>query len=383
METRGSKKKREMERSPFSELSDDLLVEIISRVPFKSTRCCKSVCRRWRDVVSHPDHRNKLPWSTLAGFFYRTGKLCCLVMNRHYQSLTGNWCPGIDPSLSFLPKYKLGEIQIDMLDCCNGLLLCRRQESNYHRKLDYVVCNPATKRWVVVPGTSSKLREARLAFDPVVSSHFHVFEFAHADAMNMRGVDTDIKLLGIYSSKSGVWTHKGDWDCPINIYNLSGCAFFRGVLYLSSYKVLAAVDVEGNCRVIPIPRSHSCFVRGVYVSQGQLYLATYSASELSIWVLEDSNTENWTLKHSVSQLQLFGAEDSYYEREYEVIIHPEYSVIFILLTSFHNHYKSGTELMSYEMDSGELHFIGDLGYDCKSPYLSYVPLFSHSLADGQ
>ncbi|KAK1669529.1 hypothetical protein QYE76_057688 [Lolium multiflorum] len=193
-----NKKRDDTEMSLFSEFPDDLLVEIISRVPFKSTRCCKCVCRRWRDVVSHPDHRNKLPRSTLAGFFYKTGNLHRRAMNRHYKGLAGNWCPRIDPSLSFLPKNRPCDIHIDMLDCCNGLLLCRRQRADCYRTTDYV---------------------------------------------------------------------------------------------------------------------------------GQLYLAISSASELLIWTLEDSSSENWTLKHNVSNLQLFGAKDSSYARNYSVIIHPEYKVI--------------------------------------------------------
>ncbi|XP_073359981.1 F-box protein At5g07610-like [Aegilops tauschii subsp. strangulata] len=257
------KKKRDTERSPFSGLSDDLLVEIISRVPFKATRCCKCVCRRWRDVVSHPDHRKKLPRSTLAGFFYKTGNLCARAMDRHYQSLTGSWCPDIDPSFSFLPKHRLCDVDIDMLDCCNGLLLCRRQKTDYWRATDYVVCNPATEEWVAVPGTdrSREVCDARLGFDPAVSSHFHVLEFAPADD------DTHVRPLGIYSSEAGVWTHRSDWECPIDI----------------------------NCD-----------------------------SELSMWALEDSSTENWTLKHNVSHLQLFGAEESSYGKDYDIIIHPEY-----------------------------------------------------------
>ncbi|XBI36802.1 hypothetical protein VPH35_122258 [Triticum aestivum] len=352
------KKKRHTERRPFSRLSDDLLVEIISRVPFKATRCCKCVCRRWRDVVSHPDHRKKLPRSTLAGFFYETGNLCARLVPWHR------------PLLLVPAQHRLCDIHIDMLDCCNGLLLCRRQKTDYWRATDYVVCNPATEKWVAVPGTdrSSEVRVARLGYDPAVSSHFHVLEFAPADD------DTHVRPLGIYSSEAGAWTHRSDWECPIDINRYS-------------YKAVA-VDMEGSCRVIHIPKSHdSCFAREVYVSQGQLYFVIskidynlnyqiykpdiYSNNfELSMWALEDSSTENWTLKHNVSHLQLFGAEDSSYGQDYDIIIHPD------------TRHISFTKMMSYDMDSRELHSIGDLGSDCKSPYLSYVPLFSHSLADG-
>jgi hypothetical protein len=84
------------ERNPFTQLSDDLLVEIFSRVPFKSTCCCKCISTRWRDVISHPDHRKKLPRSSLAGFFYNTYNESC-NQSRRYQCVSKNWrCPRID-----------------------------------------------------------------------------------------------------------------------------------------------------------------------------------------------------------------------------------------------------------------------------------------------
>ena len=87
---------------------------------------------------------------------------------------------------------------------------------------------------------------------------------------------------------------------------------FRGVLYLCAYdRKLVALKVEENdWKVIPLP-APEC--RGdpshdMYLSQGQLYFAHKSDSELSIWVLEDPSSENWTLKHNVSHLQLFGTK---------------------------------------------------------------------------
>jgi hypothetical protein len=200
-------------------------------------------------------------------------------------------------------------------------------------------------------------------------------------SMQLR-VHARTKPLGIYSSKAGVWTHPDNWKCPIEIDRYSSSTFFRGLLYLSSCaNKVAAVDMEGNCRVINIPTSDgSCVARDVYVSQGQLYFVISSASELSIWALEASSTENWTLKHNVSRLKLFGDEES---SNYDVIIHPEYNVILILCTRFYSTTRTFTEIMSYDMDSRELHSVSDLGHDCKSPYLQYVPLFSHSLADGE
>ncbi|KAM0909036.1 hypothetical protein ACQ4PT_015092 [Festuca glaucescens] len=379
MATQSCEKNTDMARSPVSKLTDDLLVEIISRLPFKATRRCKCVSTRWRDLVSHPDHQKMLPQSTLAGFFYQ------------YYSGGPSKRPRPDErvgelvrplSLSFLLGCK--KININLFDCCNGLLLCRRRWK--HNTLeDYVVCNPATEKWVAVPAIerSSEVEVACLAFDPAGSSHFHVFEFAPAYLAvgNMRGEgnDTCIEAMRIYSSKLGVWTYGTVWGTPIRVSRVSNAVFFSGLLYISSNADVITVDMKVNCRIIhlPTPRSYHDD-HDVYLSQGQLHLAYRGASELSIWVLEDPGTENWTLKHNVTHLQLLRAEYSMLGRHYIVIsIHPEHNVVFI--TS-----RNGipTKIMSCNMDSRKVCSICDIGWGCQIPYLSYVPSFSESLADG-
>ncbi|KAF7039725.1 hypothetical protein CFC21_049675, partial [Triticum aestivum] len=343
--TGSCKKKRDTESSPVSELSDDLLVEIFSRVPYKSTCCCKCVSRRWRDLVSHPDHRKKLPQSTLAGIFYQIRN-----KNTGYQSLSGNWT-------------HLGPKNI----------------------ADYVVCNPVTERWVVVRATncSSNASIARLGFDPAVSSHFHVFEFAPAgfagaNRPTIAGATTDIKSVGIYSSQAAVWARRAAWKSPISVRRTSESVFFRGMLHLcTNAGLVIGVGVEGNRRVIRAPMTHSDGdVHNVYLSQGQLHFANKGASEQSIGALEGSNGENWTLKHNVTYLQLLGIEFSSFVWNYDAFVHPEKSVIFIVLNysaSPGTSHQSSTKLMSYTVDSKERRFICDLGSNCRAPYISYVP----------
>ncbi|KAF7025685.1 hypothetical protein CFC21_037844 [Triticum aestivum] len=383
---RGSKKKKkkwDTGRSPVSELPDDLLVEIISRLIYKSTCCCQCVSTRWRDLISHPDHRKKLSQSTLAGFFFETWDT--KKVSRRYQSVSGNWRPPINSSLSFLPRCE----KLHILDCCNGLLLCKCWQDTDRKILDYVVCNPATEKWVVVPATnwSSKLYKAHLGFDPVVSSHFHVFEFVPTYVWDgdKSGDHSQryIKVVGIYSSKAGVWTRQRAWDLPIETVHFIGSAFLTGILYLTSNNdLVATVDVDGNCSSVRVPKPHcpGC-AYDVYVSRGHLYIANCDASEISIWVLEDFSTAKWTLKLNVSYELLFGTRYSSHDDHCCVIsAHPEHNVIFIIV-KYTLYWRSLVELFSYEMDSKELRLICDLGRESSFPYLSYVPLFSESLAD--
>ncbi|XP_037415603.1 F-box protein At5g07610-like isoform X2 [Triticum dicoccoides] len=339
------KKKKRLKGSPVSKLTDDILADIISRVPYKSTCCCKCVSTRWRDLISY-QCRNKMPQS-IVGFFYEGyNEFRSPKKARYFTNLSRQRYPLVDPSLSFLPNCE----SLDILDSCNGLLLCRCWKVTDPKTLDYVVCNPTTQKLVAVPATdwSSMVSVARLGFDPAVSSHFHVFEFIDEESWGISEDELDgdccgrIETLAIYSSKAGAWKYQ---------------------------------TVEHGRFSIP-------------KNSGRLYFADSDGSKLSIWVLEDYVTGKWTLKHNVSHLQLFRTKYSSYVNNYEVIsIHPEHSLVFIV---------GGVEktLMSYDMDSRKLCFIRQLGSECKlewqwwpecgkkaPPFYPHVPLFSESLAD--
>ncbi|KAF8722243.1 hypothetical protein HU200_022551 [Digitaria exilis] len=68
MDLSGSKK-RASAATAAADLTDDLIVEILSRLPVKSICRFKCVSRHWRGLISDPAHRKKLP-QTLSGFFY-------------------------------------------------------------------------------------------------------------------------------------------------------------------------------------------------------------------------------------------------------------------------------------------------------------------------
>ncbi|CAM0884613.1 unnamed protein product [Alopecurus aequalis] len=377
-----------MSGDPISKLTDDILVDIISRVPYKSTCCCKCVSTRWRGLFSHPDHRKKLP-QPLAGFFhesYHKNRFPKTV--QYFTNVSGEGDPLVNPSLSFLPTYE----SLHILDCCNGLLLCRCWKATTDPKtLDYVVCNPASEKWVVVPTTdwSSKVEVARLGFEPAVSSHFHVFEFIDEevwgiDESELSYCDGRIETVAIYSSKSGVWKHQSLDSLAFAIPRNSKSVFINGILHLAvAYYFILAVDVEGNrWRIIHIPMEpyhDDARDDAIFVSREQLYFTSSvtcsNGFQLSVWVRENYNSERWTLKHNVSHLDLFGAMYSLFANHFNVIsFHPERNMIFIVC----GHENT---LMSYEMDCRKLCLICELGRDCqieggKTPYIPYVPLYS-------
>ncbi|CAN6306154.1 unnamed protein product [Urochloa humidicola] len=358
-------------RNPATCLPDDLIVEILSRLPVKSLCRFRCVSKHWCGLISHPEHRKKLP-QTLAGFFYHTTSAEGFPKSaRHFTNVTGLGEPLICPSLSFLPGYT----DTDILDCCNGLLLCR--SSATAGSIPYIVCNPATGEGVAVPESNHDgiMCMVRLGFDPAVSAHFHVFEFVDADD------NIFVRGLEIYSSLTGEWIHRDSgWSDEAVLYSSMSTVFVNSFLhvYQPEDQNVLAVNTEGNTwRTIPVPLGqHDGFIGQ---SQGRLYylnvLEKYNF-QLTVFVLEDYSSDEWIFKHSVTDSEFLGVT-SFDPIEYYCLItlHPECHLVYFV-SDFDN------TIGCYDMDHRKVHVIRNMGrkLDKRKRCLPYVPLFSESLA---
>ena len=113
--------------SSAADLTDDLIVEILSRLPAKSICRFKCVSRHWYGLITHPEHR-KIP-QTLSGFFHPSYRFW--LENEDLKILPGfvgimesEELPFLDSSLPFLTGYRLIIPKV----CCNGLLSLPLQE---------------------------------------------------------------------------------------------------------------------------------------------------------------------------------------------------------------------------------------------------------------
>ncbi|CAN6171212.1 unnamed protein product [Urochloa humidicola] len=259
-------------------LPDEIIAEILSRLPAKPLFRFKCVSKAWFALVTYLI--KKLP-QTLQGFFYgnnRGGNY------GHFINLLGRSMAPVDPAFSFLTK--LPEIEkINLLGSWNGLVLLRHRrllDPNNAKALGYIVCNPATKEWVAVPNSGWTLPShpevlfsaedvitiTYLFFDPAVSLKFKLVQFYQNFEMNVLQVNT-------YSSESGVWTGRvvECWPHHEVIRSLMGSTFVNGMLHWSIYRryayprdAIVAVDGEGQkCRTICWPEEE----RGSLVFLGQ------------------------------------------------------------------------------------------------------------------
>jgi len=381
-------------------LPDDLLVEILSRLPINEIHRCKCVSKGWRDLIADPLHHKKLP-QTLHGFFPSyVGELGSFI------NLSGGSASTFDPSFAFLKKLP-GIHNIWLRASCNGLLLFRH--STRLRELGYIVFNPATEQWAAVPSEHTladrpiRFSHTCFVFNPAVSPYFHLV------IISARGVS--LATVQFYSSETGVWRHTQiDWAEEVELRRqwnkrdpqIRGCtpcaAIFNSMLYLIlTDNQIFEVDVEGNTkRIIRAPSSvggrvHGCVPLFIGQSQGRLYCINEehwadgipselssrvfrrdsddNSNLLSIWVLEDYDTQKWALKHSVSCSRLFGRTGFL---GYNVVaIHPDNNNFMFIVYRKH-------QLISYGLNSKEVRTVGTFQESLQLP--PYVPCFSDFLS---
>ena len=126
-------------------LTDDLVVEILSRLPLKSFCRFKCVSTSWLAFSSDLHYRQKLP-RTPVGLLYQKREHGTAI---HLAGLPSS-DRDIDSTLSFVQCY---ERPLELKHCSNGLLLCYRGGTHSKEISDAIVCNPATQEWMALPNT--------------------------------------------------------------------------------------------------------------------------------------------------------------------------------------------------------------------------------------
>ncbi|XP_008804517.1 F-box protein At5g07610-like [Phoenix dactylifera] len=283
---------------PATKLTEDVVAEILYRLPAKSFFRFQCVSKSWLALTSDPFYQSKLP-CTVSGLFYNVRPALPDRSPFLFKRSTSAYIKlstvcTLEPTLSFLAPPE----NIRIVDCSNGLILCSTWNP---RSLlsTYFVCNPATKKWAALPERFGRLRKLVLAFDPRRSPHYHVIHFKKS-----RG-STELET---YSSKTGKWGEcQPLWDNDsVRILRSPG-VYHEGIIYKLAYthNLLMAVYLEREVhRRIELPSStdhgHMRFSlqnRCIGLSGGYLHYAHKGKTELQIWVLKDLDNNQWILKH--------------------------------------------------------------------------------------
>ncbi|XBI13116.1 hypothetical protein VPH35_139891 [Triticum aestivum] len=161
----------------MSRLTNDLIAEILSRVPYKSLCICKCVCPAWRGIIADPANRNKMA-QTLAGFFYRINDEAT-AEPRGFDGVKYADVSAFPWSRLPLPPDSVDSF-LSLEDSCDGLFLISIHMGALAGNFRYMVSNPATSEYALLPhsGYAGDCCRPYLGFDSDVSTQeFHVFQF--------------------------------------------------------------------------------------------------------------------------------------------------------------------------------------------------------------
>ncbi|XP_018675977.2 uncharacterized protein LOC135596641 [Musa acuminata AAA Group] len=230
-------------------LSDDLLMDILVRLPLRSLIRCNSVCRSWRRLISD-------------GGGYLQTRL---------------------PLIASAIFYRCGVAEIDDKPSLGSTL---------H------VANPTTRRWIELPKPRRRSQLSILAFDPCHSAEYRVVSFTGWLAQGAK--------IEVFASHRRSWVeHQVQWGLPSDAMSTT-IRYFDGVLYILAYPdQVVGIDLTTMaCRKIELPEATKQEGR-VGRSSGRLCYSHRAGDQLKIWVLGDPNGgDHWLLRHVIGTQKL-------------------------------------------------------------------------------
>lgn len=284
-----------------SSLSDDMLAEIILRLPVDSVARSKCVSKAWCATVSDGYLRRRLPLQLSVVYFPddADGSARCKARPRFAcADSAGDGQLLRDRDLGFFPFLDVSAV----CDACNGLLLLRAAGA----KRFYVV-DPVTRRWAALPPPARDPRLSMLAFDPSSGSGYQVVNFT--GRWRDRGGEVEV-----YSSETRAWALR-DAEFGVPAASLSGSVHFHaGYVYVLASDPdcvvrmdVAAAATAGSgganlvCAVAELPEPADGGTDGRLAhSGGKLHYVASDGASLKVWVLDgESPALQWRLKHAV------------------------------------------------------------------------------------
>ncbi|XP_059592534.1 F-box protein At5g49610 isoform X2 [Vitis vinifera] len=248
--------------------SDDICMDVLSRLPTKTLLGLKCVCKRWRRIISDRSFIQDLLQrpEPLAGFFFQ----------ERYQ-----WCDEDISTISYIPATMEGtQVQqtifsflpedVVILGSCNGLVCCRSVFPSPDPSI--FVCNPSNKQWIrLLETTPDKESRAWKKSKEICQCNHNLF-----------------KNKGIFVGGILHWLTDGDQVLSFNIENEL------------SWLISA-----------PFPTIHLTAIPEMCIgeSRGRLHYIMISEDGLQVWALEDYYDSNWSLVHSTT-LEVMEEENS-------------------------------------------------------------------------
>ncbi|XP_027344836.1 F-box protein At5g07610-like [Abrus precatorius] len=302
-------------RSSFTnidQLTDDVLIEIFTRLPFRSTARCKRVCKRWLDLISNPQFPTE--------FICRQHSLFeayLIYLSPHELMLS--FLPPFPPQslehLGFNDQNQKAPLAPDMLikgnvcGCSNGLFLCCN--NRYTAGRDFYVYDPLIQKCRQVAPSLERGKETLYAVGFVSDPYYHLEGTKPSLNPNrcfwvviMRSfIRTEYQfVVEVFSSEIGVWRKvvvtciDGFAFAPhwLLSFAYEKCLYFMG---RTSIFVFDPLNLYNYTIGYPEGADAMDIMSFGYLGRscGSLRIADIGHNDLRVWELLGS--QNWHLLH--------------------------------------------------------------------------------------
>lgn len=309
--------------------NEDLLSEILLRLPPKPLLRFQSVSKYWFSLISSSrfHHRHTILSSNpqISGIFLRKSPA-----EVQFLSLTSKY-----PSLS--PFKSLNFVQdpagIKILQSCNGLLLCS-SICKIGVTRNYFVYNPTSQMFSTVPpilgDASVAVFGVNLAFEPSKSPHYNLICVrSSVESIYQHQIE-------IYSSETRSWSiHGSPFIAPYDMVFDSGVYWNRSIHWISPRGNSLRFDfTSGNINSMPpvpiLERWNTRRFRYFGESKGYLHLIEiYGTRETQFKILEmEKDYSRWIVRY---QVDLGGLVSAYPEMVRNSCESSYYAFIILLL----------------------------------------------------
>ncbi|PSR93306.1 F-box protein [Actinidia chinensis var. chinensis] len=292
--------------------NDDLLSEILKRLPVRSLLCFKSVSKHFDTLISSPHFsrlRNPDPYS-VSGLLLHPSMANFLVRNAHTE--------GLNFGLEFVPL-TIGKKETDhdftdfsgllgtiVVSSCHGLFCCLAYTA-VERKGGYHVFNPTTKHFTTLPEPHlDRVEGLSLAYDPKKSPHYNVVSVW--STISVLSAERHYQIE-IYSSETGSWRGSGEaftTNAPNTIFR--GGVYWNGAInWLNNNgdSLYFSINQErvGTMPMVPVPEGKQWYDRQIMYygeSRDHLHIVEIYSPTTQFNVYEmQRDYSGWVVKYTV------------------------------------------------------------------------------------
>ncbi|XP_027115857.1 F-box protein At5g49610 isoform X2 [Coffea arabica] len=283
---------------------DDVILQILARLPVKALTRIKCVCKLWYQLASGDYFRHVHNELSI-----RNPMVLVEVTDTSSESRSSLIC--VD-NLRGVYEFSLDFIKarVKVRASCNGLLCC----SSIPDKGVYYVCNPMTREYKMLPRSRERPvtrfypdGEATLVglACNLLTHNYNVVLAGYHRPFGHRPERTFICL--VYDSESNKWRKFVSLqDDHFTHMNRNQVVFINGSLHwlTGSCTCLLVLDLECDMwRRILLPNEVNCAVGNrayLLESEGCLSVIQISEAWMNIWVMKDYEREEWHMVDKVS-----------------------------------------------------------------------------------